>query len=356
MRSGDFHAAPRIAEHPETRRTLAVGHFLNADFRAVCAPHVGRIREVFFAWPGVLSCRPAPDYTPELRARQIADLRWARANGVELDTLFNCNCYGDIAISEELADFVKRNLREMDGEGLMPDTATTTSPFIATVIRREFPSLKIRLSVNQRVHGTVGFEPIMDLFDSFYASRERHRELDWLADLSKWAKEHGKVLGMQANSGCLRQCPYQTFHDNMHGHNRIAQSKAGERLGFSVFICKENYERGRYEDFLRSTWIRPEDLPEYEKLVDVVKLATRRHPFPGKVVEAYATYSYNGNLADLMDVCHVFPKVFDNAAFDASGDLWREVRGCRDANDCRHCGRCAQLMGRVWKEDGQEFA
>ena len=49
------------------KKTLAVGHFLNADFQSACARHLGRIRETFFAWPGVLSCRPAPDFTPEVR-------------------------------------------------------------------------------------------------------------------------------------------------------------------------------------------------------------------------------------------------------------------------------------------------
>ena len=334
---------------PDMKRTLAVGHFLNADFQGACARHLGRIRETFFAWPGVLSCRPAPDFTPEVRARMVADLKWARENGILLDTLFNCNCYGDIAISGELADFAERVLGEMDAEGLFPDIVTTTSPFLATIFRRRFPSLKLRLSVNMRVHGTVGLEPIMDLFDSFYASRERHRELDWLAALSKWAKENGKILGMQANSGCIRQCPFRQFHDNMHGHNRIAQSKEGEKFGFSVFLCKENYARGRYEDFLRSTWIRPEDLPEYEELVDVVKLATRRHPHPVEILDAYATYSHDGNLADLMDACHSFPKSFDNRSFDGCPELWREVRGCKSANDCAHCGRCAALLAAVFR-------
>ena len=331
-----------------TERKLAVGWFCNESFKDVCDRNLHRIREVFFAWPGVLSCRPAPDYTHELRARQIDDLKWARENGVQLDTLFNCNCYGDVAISQELADFVEKTLREMDGEGLFPDIVTTTSPFIATVLRKKFPTVRIRFSVNQRVHGSTGFEPVVDLFDSFYASRERHRELDWLKGMAEWAHDHGKEIGIQANSGCLRQCAYQTFHDNLHGHNRIRQSKVGEDFGFSVFLCSENYRRGRYEDFLRSTWLRPEDLPEYESLVDVVKLATRRHPHPGMIVDAYASRTYDGSLADLMDACHAFPKSFDNRAFDAEDGLWREVRGCRDANDCRHCGRCAKLMEAVF--------
>lgn len=331
------------------QKNLAVGYFYNEPFQPVCEKWAHRIREVFFAWPGVLSCRPAPEFTPELKERLYLDLRFCRGKGILLDTLFNCNCYGDIAISGELADFAERVLGEMDAEGLFPDIVTTTSPFLATIFRRRFPSLKLRLSVNMRVHGTVGLEPIMDLFDSFYASRERHRELDWLAALSKWAKENGKILGMQANSGCIRQCPFQQFHDNMHGHNRIAQSKEGEKFGFSVFLCKENYARGRYEDFLRSTWIRPEDLPEYEELVDVVKLATRRHPHPVEILDAYATYSHDGNLADLMDACHSFPKSFDNRSFDGCPELWREVRGCKSANDCAHCGRCAALLAAVFR-------
>ena len=330
------------------RRTLAVGHFLNAPFVEACTPHVGRIREVFFAWPGVLSCRPAPDFTDEVRARMMADLRWCKANGILLDTLFNCNCYGDIAISPELADLVTRTLGEMDAEGLFPDIMTTTSPFIATVLRQRFPQVKIRFSVNMRIHGTLGFEPVMELFDSFYASREHPRDLAWLAKLGAWSRAHGKVLGMQVNSGCLRQCPFQTFHDNLHGHNRLAQSKVGEQFDFSVFRCKTNYERGNYEDFLRATWIRPGDLPLYEEHVEIVKLATRRHAHPVEVLNAYATYAYDGNLADLMDPVHAFPKAFDNKAFDTT-PLWPEVRGCTQANDCTHCGKCTKLLETVFR-------
>ena len=157
-------------------RKLAVGHFFNAPFQEACAKHLGRIREVFFAWPGVLSCRPAPEFSDEVRRRLFDDLRWCRENGILLDTLFNCNCYGDGAISAELADFVEGTLRDMNYEGLFPDIVTTTSPFIATVLRQRFPQVKIRWSVNLRVHGTTGFECVEELFDSFYVTRERQRD------------------------------------------------------------------------------------------------------------------------------------------------------------------------------------
>ena len=335
------------------RRSLAVGHFFNGDFKATVERNLKRVREVFFAWPGVVSCRPAPEFTPELRERMADDLRWARANGVELDTLFNANCYGDIAISTELADFVVRSLDEMDAAGLFPDTLTTTSPFIAAVLRRRRPGLKIRWSVNLRVHGSVGLESVEELFDSFYVSRERHRDLAFLAQTREWADRHGKTVGMQANSGCIRQCPFQTFHDNLHGHGdgrRPQDLAAAREYGFGFFRCRDDYEiKHRYEDFLRSTWLRPEDLPEYEGFVDVVKLATRRHPCPEKVVDAYAAYSYDGNLAELMEPAHAFPKSFDNRTFDQAGDLWRQVRSCPRADDCAHCGRCAALLAAVFR-------
>lgn len=333
-------------------RKLAVGHFFNAPFQGACAAHVSRIREVFFAWPGVLSCRPAPEFKPEVRARLLDDLHWARNNSIELDTLFNCNCYGDQAISPELAAFVDRVLREMDAEGLFPETVTTTSPFIATVLRTHFPSVKIRWSVNLRVHGTIGFESVEELFDSFYVSREHQRDRRYLAELADWAKQHGKVMGLQANSGCLRQCPFQTFHDNLHGHGdgrRPEDVATAKDYGFSFFRCKTHYERGNYEDFLRATWLRPEDMPNYEPFVEIVKLATRRHPHPVKVLEAYATCRYSGNLADLMDPAHAFPKRFENERFDAVSDLWEAVRECPNANNCRHCGTCTKLMKEVYE-------
>ena len=333
-----------------TLRNLAVGHFLNEPFVEACTPWVARIREVFFAWPGVLSCRPAPEFTPEVRERMFADLMWCRENGILLDTLFNCNCYGDNAISPELADFVEATLRDMNGRGLFPDIVTTTSPFIATVLRQRLPQVKIRWSVNIRVHGTVGFECVDELFDSFYASRERHRDIAYMKELSEWARSRGKVLGMQANSGCLRQCPFQQFHDNLHGHNRIRQSGVGAKFDFSVFRCRTNYARRNWEDFIRATWIRPEDVPAFEPYVDVVKIATRRHRFPVKVLNAYASYSYDGNLLDLMDPVHsdlFAPRVIDNKSFPE--DFASTVAACANANDCRHCGRCAAVLERVMK-------
>lgn len=330
-------------------KTLSVGWFDNAPFIDVCSKYKERIREVFFAWPGVTASRPMDDWTPERRERIVEDLRWARFQGIELDAIFNANCYGDIALSYELADHVTNKLLEMDAAGLFPEHVTTTSPFIATVLRQRFPAVKIRFSINMDIASEIALKYVDELYDSFYAGRNDHRRLDYVAKLGAWALEHGKMMGLQANPGCLRNCPFHQFHNNLHGHNRMRQSAVGEEFGFSVFRCRTNYERGNYEDFLRGIWIRPEDLPLYEEHVGVVKLATRRHPNPEAIVRAYATYSYDGDLAAIMDPFFRFPKAIDNKALGAS-PLWPEVRDCKLADNCENCGKCSALLREVFRD------
>ena len=343
---------------PAPRKNLAVGHFYNAPFREACAPFLPRIAEVFFAWPGVLSCRPAPVFTPEVRERLLGDLRWARENGLRLDTLFNANCYGDEAISPELADFVSKVLREMDAEGLFPDVVT--SPFVARVLRVRFPGVRVRASVNMRIHGTIGFDYASDLFDEFYLSRERQRDLRYARRVAQWARERGKVVGMQVNSGCLRECPFQTFHDNLHGHGdgrRPKDVETAKAFDFSFFRCRTHYARGgdALEDFLRATWIRPEDVPLWEEAgVSLFKVAIRRHTTPVETLRAYAEYSFGGNLATLMDPDHsaaFAPRIVDNRRFPA--DWATSGIGASCAADCTRCGRCAEVFRRVCVEPGE---
>ena len=325
------------------RRTLAVGWFDNAPFREICEKHISRIKEVFFAWPGVTASRPMAEWTPERKELFFEDIAWCRREGVELDAIFNANCYGDIAISKTLAEHVSQVLEEMDAKGLFPEHLTTTSPFIATVVRRRFPSVKIRLSVNMYVEGRLSLTYIDELFDSFYAGIDNHRNPEYVRKMSGWAAGRGKTLCIYANSGCLRDCPFRQFHNNLHGHNRMGQSAAGEEFSFSTFRCRTNYERGNFADFLRANWLRPEELREYEPYAGAVKLATRRHPDPESIIRAYATYSYDGDIAKITDPFFSFPFPIDNATLGKS-PLWPQVRDCLDAHDCRRCGKCDALL------------
>lgn len=330
-------------------KNLAVGYFENESFREVCAPYLGRISEVFFGWPGILNCRSVGGEDSIPGARLVEELRWSRGNGLRLDALFNCNCYGDHAMDETMKSEVLNALEAMGGYGLLPDVVTTTSPFVAQIIRETHPRICLRASVNMRIHGSIGFEACAELFDEYYVSRERQRDFAYMEGMRQWALQNGKRLGMQVNSGCIRQCPYQTFHDNLHGHQRQRQMEAGRKIGFELFCCRKRLQDDHaYEDILKGTWVRPEDTCFWEPYVSFLKLSTRRVPFPEKIIRAYAERHFAGNLLEILDPmlsqC-IGEYEIANERFPSN---WAQSGiGGACANDCTHCGRCRMVLEQI---------
>ena len=87
----------------------------------------------------------------------------------------------------------------------------------------------------------------------------------------------------------------------------------------------------------------------YEPYVEMLKLATRMHDNPRKVITAYCAGTFAGNLPDLLEPGHgpVFaPFVIDNTRFP---DDWFEhsVRCKRNASACK---RCVEVLNQVLVE------
>ena len=61
------------------------------------------------------------------------------------------------------------------------------------------------------------------------------------------------------------------------------------------------YRERRFGEFLRATWIRPEDLHLYAPYVETIKLSTRDAKSPWTILKAYTEQSYSGNVFDFID-------------------------------------------------------
>ena len=154
--------------------TLAAGdqHFADgAAFAAIALRHPA-VREVYFPWPEEPSGRPRLGYgeeeDPATLARALrADLERLRAAGVKLDLLLNANCYGSQAMSVALEDHVRDILGKLDHCGLLPETVTAASPFIARTVKKHFPGVELRASVNMRLTTVQAMAYLAPLFDSF---------------------------------------------------------------------------------------------------------------------------------------------------------------------------------------------
>ena len=307
--------------------------------------YVEDVAEVYFAWPGDASGRQASDDGAEARKRLLADLQDLRAMGVKLDLLFNAACYGSDAISERLAGSVRGTL-ETIAEVIGPlDVVTTTSPAVAHVVRGCAPNVDIRASVNMRIGTVEGMGYLADLFDSFYVQRDYNRDLGRLRLLHAWAAANNKRLCVLANSGCLRFCSGQSFHDNLVAHAQQAGNSQIE--GFEPLACRRVLrDAGRTEAVLQATWVRPEDLHHYEPWFDVVKLATRTHESPRLVLDAYARRRFHGNLLELLEPGYaalLAPLVINNDSFPT--DWFERTTACR--GNCHTCDYCRHVLQSV---------
>ena len=253
---------------------------------------VQHIDEVYFAWPGLPSGRPPlgndhGDACWEAQSQLEDDLRLLKSAGVKLNLLFNANCYGDKAVSAWLQNNVCSIIDHINtGIGIV-DWVTTSSPYIASIVKNYFPEIRIRASVNMCIGTVEGMEYLEDIFDGFYMRRDYNRSVSKIKQLKQWCDVHGKTLHLLANSGCMFNCSAQIFHDNTLAHHSGIEETVN-KPGYDSAICRQFYMNPEnHWKLLRNTFIRPEDLIHYENFFNTVKLATRQTSRPLHVVLAY---------------------------------------------------------------------
>lgn len=322
------------------------------------------IAEVYFSYAGMPNGRNPSDLSARLPAWQIremqaSDLARLSSEGISFNLLLNGNCYGATSLSRSFFSEICETVDEV-GERYGLASVTTTSPEIARLIKRNFPSLEVRASVNMEIGTPEGVDYLADCFDGFYMARELNRELPRLSALSAHIRSLGKRPYILANSGCLRHCSARQYHDNLVAHEReiMRHDNAVRFRG----ICTDYFE-GADDPSLylsRLSFIRPEDLGLYEGLADAVKLATRVNASPARVLAAYADRHFSGNLLDLLEPNHaatLYPRVIENGALPK--DFGAVSASClHDCADCGYCRGAADLaIRRLWQDvtvDGGE--
>ena len=340
-----------------TRTKLAVGHYLTDDpddpesFAVLAKRFAPRLREVYFPWPGISNGR-ANACSPGDEERIVADLKYCREHGMKLDFLANAACYGEKACTEEQRLQLTGIIKHLDEQGLYPEIITTTSPYIAKVFKLNFPDIEVRASVNMRLRNTLALEYLAPVYDSFYICRDVQRDLPTFHTMAAWCRDHGKKLCMLVNSSCLRNCPWQTFHDILISHHFSNAFPEMDKLNLGT-VCNRIFEKeSKRANFLRCSWIRPEDVHLFEPELETIKLSTRKVSYPFEIVEAYLEESYDGDLLRLTDTFYRLgfrPYRIDNKSFPADWATSGIAGKC--AENCVHCGKCEQMLDQVLKYD-----
>jgi collagenase-like PrtC family protease len=181
-------------------------------------------------------------------------------------------------------------------------------------------------------------------------------------------------LGVLTNSLCLYQCPYEYYHNDTLGH---ASQNYNPLNGFYMDYCVTRCTLERFRDvsqFIKSRWIRPEDIPIYEETgIDFFKIAGRATSSEWIInaTEGYSSRQYQGNLCNILYVPNPKidyadpvlastqtarvgspPKVYiDNQDLEGFIDFFKK-QDC--PSGCAYCDYCQKIADKVAELDRHE--
>jgi collagenase-like PrtC family protease len=234
------------------------------------------------------------------RQKATEHIRQAHREGFKFNYLLNTSCLGN---REYTADFHPAMLKYLEWVAVQePDLVTVTLPFIAQIIKKQFPSLKISVGKYANVDSLekAKFWEDLGADEITIPDDNLNRDFKMLRLMSENLR-----CGMQVftNLACLRGCPFAHHHANLTSHGAQRHEEAdGVYLDYCLASCKSIRVRNPVE-IIKSGWIRPEDLHHYEELgITKFKLVDRSLTARGllKRVKAYSERRYSGNLADII--------------------------------------------------------
>jgi hypothetical protein len=207
--------------------------------------------------------------------------------------------------------------------GIGVTAVTVSSPFILQLIKARYPHLKVRISVFagvDRVRKAQMWEELgadCIVLDSILVNRE-------LETLKEIRKAVSCDLELMANNNCLAGCAMSPMHMNALAHSGQSwHDNKGFFIDWCFLKCTEMKMRNPVH-YIRSEWIRPEDLPIYEEMgYDLFKIAERDIPTEIMMtrIKAYSERRFDGNLLDLIQA-YGFQGIKENHSYYKHGVGW----------------------------------
>ena len=257
------------------------------------------VREVYGKFPVDFIGGGRPSYmgTPLSRQGLREYVSILGKHGIAFNYLLNSSCMGNREWGRRFQKKIMSLLANLQSWGIRRLTVST--PFLLELIKARFPEFHVKVGIYAQVDTVKRAKFWEDLgadainLESFSINRD-------FARLEAIRQAVRCDLQLIANHPCLPNCPMQYYH-----MNGIAHSSDGSRNLF-IDYCFLRCSRMRLEEpanFIRSGWIRPEDLQVYETLgYGTFKLLERGMPSEDllKRVKAYSDRRFEGNLAEIL--------------------------------------------------------
>ncbi|MFO7963924.1 MAG: U32 family peptidase [Desulfobacterales bacterium] len=218
-------------------------------------------------------------------------------HGIHFNYLLNSSCTGNREWQRSWQKKVMRLIEKLGDMGIRRLTVST--PYMMELIKKRFPEFFVKIGIYAQVDTPrrakfweeLGADAIN--LESFSINRNFPR-------LAAIREAVDCELQLIANHPCLPNCAMQPYHQNGFAH--ASDGSKGVFIDYCFLRCSEK----RLADpslYIKSAWIRPEDLHVYEALgYSTFKLIERNIPSSEllKRVVAYSQRTFQGNLAELL--------------------------------------------------------
>jgi len=287
------------------------------------------------------------NYIEELAAQ----VELAHKHGVSVNVVANTTCLGGYHLTREGQNAVKWYLKKLEEVGV--DSVTVTDPFFLEMVVENY-DMEVAVSCLAHVD-SVERALFFEELGAKYITLDTNINRDF-ETLEKIREATSCELKLIVNESCIWKCPFRYQHANLTSHFYGVDRKVGMLSDYYHDRCATMRVRNPTL-IIKSPWIRPEDLKEYEKIgIHFFKIAGRTQPVNWivRALRAYEERSFDGNLLELLDVTRELRDLFyvPNKELEGAIEKWKYC-----SRNCKECGFCEELtmrVFRVWAHKGTE--
>lgn len=244
--------------------------------------------------------RPASSFDLISKERLETHVKKTLKAGFKFNYLLNGAC---VSNQECMKDWQKKFIEFLDYLASIGVNALTVSnPLLLKIIKKYYDCFDVRISIFGCVDSLEKALYWEELGADFICADvlNVNRNFDALEKMVQGLSV--AKLELLANVSCLKSCPMIHTHANWNAHASNGDKNSNKFIDYCILYCqkKELEDPSRY---IKSCWIRPEDIIFYEKIgIEHFKLTERNIPTSELVkrVKVYTNRKYEGNLLDLV--------------------------------------------------------
>jgi collagenase-like PrtC family protease len=327
-----------------------------AELNSEYASGGGRVLELYgsFQEGSFNSARPAkylPGVSREQFQRHVAQ---AREKGIAFNYLLNSPSYSNHEYTHDGRKELATMLAFLVDSGVT--SVTVAVPYLVEIIHTTFPQLEVVVSTIGYVGALAGINQYVEAGAArIVLDVEVNRDFSFLRAA---CAESPVPLEIIVNPVCLSQCHFKFNHNCVAALGSQSLLRGGAGVPYNQYYLNWCFLRKlrNESEFLKSPWVRPEDLHLWEETgISFFKIAGRGLPGTEilRLCRSYLARSFNGNLLDLLGWPHwlafrdnddgtrlpPLDVILDNAALDGFLDFFAlNTPECRLG--CQRCGHC----------------